>query len=86
MCCIVQRVSNAILYLMEIAGCSSVNYIDDLGESDTPDNAFQAFEYFGSLLAKIEILESSSKATPPSHIIVFLDIELNLINYSDTSH
>ena len=39
LCYIAQRVSNAISFLMEKAGYSCVNYIDNLGGADTPGKA-----------------------------------------------
>ena len=79
-CYVAQKVSNAISFLMEKAGYSCVNYIDDLGRVDTPEKASQAFQYLGDLLCKIGILESTAKATPPCQIMVFLGIELNLVS------
>ena len=78
-CYIAQRVSSAISYLMEKRGYSCVNYIDDLGGVDTPSKANEAFEHLGALLWEIGILESTAKASPPSHIMTFLGIQLNLI-------
>ena len=80
LCYIAQRVSNAISFLMEKAGYSCVNYIDDLGGADTSEKATMAFDYLGDLLHEIGILESASKATPPYHVMVFLGIELNSVS------
>ena len=80
LCYVTQRVLNAISFLMEKAGYSCVNYIDDLGGADTPEKATMAFDYLGDLLCKIGILKSTTKATPPCHVMVFLGIELNSVS------
>ena len=79
-CYVAQRVSNAISFLMEKAGYSCVNYIDNLGGVDTLEKASQAFQYLGDLLRKIGILKSTAKATSPCHVMVFLGIELNSVS------
>ena len=79
-CYVAQRVSNTISFLREKAGYSCVNYIDDLGGADTPEKATQAFDYLGDLLHNIGILESTAKATPLCHVMVFLRIELNSVS------
>ena len=78
-CYIAQRVSSMIPYIMKQRGHSSVNYIDDLGGVNTPDKALHAFEELWEILSEIGILESGSKATPPSTKMIFLGIQLDSV-------
>ena len=79
-CYIVQKVFSMIPYIMKQRGYSSVNYIDDLGGVDTPDNALPAFEELGKILSEIGILESVNKASPPSTKMTFLGIQLDSVS------
>ena len=81
-CC--QRVTSAVIFVIEKEGWDSLNYLDDLGAAETEDMAQIRFEVLGNILDRFGIWESKSKACAPSCIMVFLDFLLNTISMTVT--
>jgi len=69
-----QRTTNAISYIHAAQGYDCVNYIDDFGGAETPDEAEQAFQSLGSTFQHLGLAESVEKATPPCTNMTFLGI------------
>ena len=76
---IAQRITNALTFILQEKGIQGVNYIDDIGCASSRNSAESDFLTSGQLLKDSRILESTSKATPPSTKMVFLDIQLDSI-------
>ena len=76
---IAHRITNALTFILQEKGIYGVNYIDDIGCASPENTAEADFLMSGQLLNDLGILESTSKATPPSSIMVFLGIQLDSI-------
>ena len=76
---IAQRITSALTFVMQEKGVLGVNYIDDIGCTSTPNRTEKDFSFTGQLLKDIGILESSSKASPPSTKMIFLGIQLDSV-------
>ena len=73
-CCITQRITNAIKFILQEINVSAVNYLDDLGGADIPELADDSFKRMGDLLHCLNIEESTSKACSPCTRMLFLGI------------
>ena len=69
-----QRVTNAISYIFQERGFTAINYLDDFGIAETPDQAMNAFQALGNLLQDLGFKEALEKAVPPTTRMVFLGI------------
>ena len=76
---IAQRITSALTFVMLEKGVLGVNYIDDIGCVSTPSRAEKDFLFTGQLLKDLGMLESSSKASPPSTKMVFSGIQLHSV-------
>ena len=63
---IAQRVSSAIIFIFNHKGFQGVTYIDVLEGAEEPGKAKEAFQFLGTLLEEIGILESVGKACTPA--------------------
>jgi hypothetical protein len=73
-CFIAQRITNAISYILQEAGYSVLNYIDDLVGAEKEDKAQEAFEYMGETLQEACLEETISKQSPPAQKMYFLGV------------
>ena len=78
-CC--QRVTNAVVYIFTKYGYFAINYLDDLGGADTAERAQQAFVKLRQILVAFGSMEATAKSCAPSHCMIFLDIEVNVISF-----
>ena len=76
-CC--QRTTNCVTHINKKEGFDNVNYLDDLGGAEESKKADNAYQFLGEILKRIGILESESKAKPPSQIAIFLGILYNTV-------
>ncbi|KAI8482867.1 cytoplasmic pattern recognition receptor signaling pathway in response to virus [Branchiostoma belcheri] len=58
-----QRTTNAVAYIHASQGYKCVNYIDDFGGAETPENAQRAFDALGTTFDELGLAESADKAT-----------------------
>ena len=77
-CC--QMLTDAITFIFFQDGFQAVNYIDDFGGAETADKAWNAFFQLVKIIAEIGMKEAEEKATPRSHIMVFLGLEVNTLD------
>ena len=63
---IAQRITNALTFILKEKGIMGVKYINDICCASAEDMAVSDFLATGQLLKDLGILESTSKATPPS--------------------
>ena len=78
--CFCQMLTDVISYIFSQEGFEVVNYIDDFGGAEAEDTAWQAFYSLGKIISVIGLREATEKASPPSSIMVFLGLEVNLLN------
>ena len=76
-CC--QRVTNAVVFIYTNQGYFAINYLDDLGGAEHADKVDTAFIVLRELLKNFGLDESTSKSCSPSHIMIFLGIEVNTL-------
>ena len=74
-----QMVSSAITYIFNNKGFDAVNYIDDFGGAETRDKAWTAFVALGRVISEVGMQEAIDKASPPSHVMTFLGLEVNTL-------
>ena len=74
-----QMLTDAISYIFHKEGLDAVNYIDDFGGADSEDRAWEAFYKLGKIISDIGLHEAVDKASPPSSIMVFLGLEVNVL-------
>ena len=77
--CCCQRVTGAVVYIYTKWGYFAINYLDDLGGVDDEQQAEKAFDTLRKLLTQFGLTEALNKCCPPTHIMVFLGIEVNSI-------
>ncbi len=78
---ICQRVTSAVSFMLSNdEGYEVINYLDDFGGAELPDNAFHAYEALGSTLAELGLDEASDKASPPSSKMEFLGVLFDAAN------
>ena len=76
-CC--QRVTSAVVYVYTKWGYIAINYLDDLGGADHEEHADRAFCTLRNLLTQFGLTEALNKCCSPTHVMVFLGIEVNNI-------
>ena len=76
-CC--QRVTNTVVFIYTKWGYFAINYLDDLGGVDDDKRADEAFASLWKLLKQFGLVEAHKKSCAPSHIMVFLGIEVNSV-------
>ena len=76
---ICQMVTDTIMYIYNKEGYEGVNYLDDLGNAEVEQLAWQAYEVLGEILQSLGVIESVDKACPPSTLVVFLGILFNTV-------
>ena len=74
-----QMLSDSIVYIFRTQGYDAVNYIDDFGGGESPDEAWNVFYTLGKIISDIGMTEAQEKASPPSHIMIFLGLEVNTL-------
>jgi hypothetical protein len=77
-----QRVTCAIAFLMRLRGASLCNYLDDFGGVDLASHAAAAYRGLAELLTDLGVLESPSKAAPPSTVMTFIGIQFDSVKMS----
>ena len=77
-CC--QMVTDAVTFIYFQEGHEAVNYIDDFEAAETANKAWEAFYKLGNIISDIGLQEAADKASPPSHVMVFLGLEVNTID------
>ena len=75
-----QRATNAVCYILSTAGCHVFNYLDDIIGVALSSRALHDYEFCGSLLNKLGLQESPSKACPPSTTLNCLGVEINTVD------
>ena len=78
--CFCQMLTDVISYIFSQEGFEAVNYIEDYGVAEAEDTAWQAFYSLGKIISDIGLREATEKASPPSSVVVFLGLEVNLLN------
>ena len=78
LCC--QRVTNAVKHIMESDGFNLVSYLDDMASAESWERAQEAFDHLGTVLGKMGLEESTSKACAPSSFMTFLGVQFDTIN------
>ena len=76
---ICQRVTSAVVYMMEQCGYFVLNYLDDFAGAESPDQAEMVFNLLKKLLENCGFEESVEKACAPSTVMSFLGVEFNTV-------
>ncbi|XP_033730957.1 uncharacterized protein LOC117320473 [Pecten maximus] len=71
---ICQRVTSTVSFICLQAGYFILNYLDDFAGAETKAKSQNAFEFLGAVLQNGGLVESQSKAVPPSTRMVFLGV------------
>ena len=79
-CC--QRVTSAVVFIFVHRNFFAINYLDDLGGCDTADRANAAFTELRTILQQFGLIEAINKVCPPSTCMLFLGIEVNMVNFT----
>ena len=71
--------TDAITFILFEQGFEAVNYIDDFGGADTVERVWHTFYELGNIIQQVGLTEVEDNASPSSHIMVFLGLEVNTI-------
>ena len=78
------RVSNLVRHFLQDKGYDIVNYLDDIGSAETWARVDEAFAALGEVLEKSGLGDAVEKRVPPCHIMVFLGIQFNSIDFTQS--
>ena len=67
-----QRISNCIVFIHNSIGYWSINYLDDFGSAEYPENAVSSYNAMGKILSSAGVQEATEKAVPPTTRMEFL--------------
>ena len=77
-----QRLRDAVKYIMSKNNYQVTNYIDDIIDFSTPTKATKSFEFLHKLLLGLDFKISVKKLVPPSTKVTCLGVEINTINFT----
>ena len=69
---ICQRITNAVVFVHRQLGYWSINYLDDFGSAEKPQEAWDSYHLMGNILKTIGLREAEDKAVPPTTCMDFL--------------
>ena len=81
-----QRITSGISYICSQQGFDVLNYLDDFQGVDVPEKAATAFCFLQSLLVKLGVEESKSKALPPTTRATCLGVEFDTLAMTKSVH
>ena len=67
-----QRMTCTVVYIHRTFGYWSINYLDDLGSAEKPQEAWNSYNLMGRILSSLQIDEATEKAVPPTTRMEFL--------------
>ena len=76
---IMQRISNAIIFVHNSIGFWSIGYIDDYGSAEMPANAWASYNAMHQIMKSVGLKEAEHKAVSPSTRMEFLGNTLDTI-------
>jgi hypothetical protein len=74
---ICQRLTTAVVFILEKLGFDVCNYIDDLAGAEEEDKASEAFDALGLVLHEAGLEEGPEKACSPADVMDFLGIQID---------
>jgi hypothetical protein len=77
---ICQRLTTAVVFILEKLGFDVCNYIDDLAGAEEEDKASEAFDALGLVLHEAGLEEGPEKACSPADVMDFLGIQIDSKN------
>lgn len=78
-----QRTSNALTYLMSLAGFPTLAYLDDFaGAHSTFDHASQAYDHFKNITTSLGLQLAEAKCHPPAQQIEWLGFSVDTVEMS----
>lgn len=78
-----QRTSNALTYLMSMAGFHTLAYLDDFaGAHETREEAFEAFHHFKAITSSLGLQLAEQKCHPPAQNMEWLGFSVNTVEMS----
>ena len=72
-----QCVTSAVAFISQSNGYDVLNYLDDFQGVESTESACSAFSYLQHLLAELGLVESPSKACPPSTCVTCLGVQFD---------
>ena len=75
-----QRSTSAVAWIASQHGRVVFNYLDDFIGVAPASTAYEEFHALGDLLSSLGLQESSTKACPPSSVMICLGVELNTVS------
>lgn len=78
-----QRTSNALTYLMAMAGFPTLAYLDDYtGAHASLDEAIEAYNHFKTLTSSLGLQLAEEKCHPPAQVLEWLGFAVNTVEMS----
>ena len=77
-----QHTTSAVTWILSQRGYTICNYLDDFIGVEPACHAETVFSDLGTLLWKLGLIESVSKASPPSTVAVCLGVEIDTVNFT----